>query len=85
MRSKEEIEAKIKELENADLDKMVFDEVEYGKMWLRWVLGKETHKTIQREKCLQMRDEEQIRRLDEMIEDTKKQIAQAKEKGDKAQ
>jgi len=45
MRRKGEIEKKIEELQNADLDKMVLDEVEYGKFWLRWALGLEKHET----------------------------------------
>jgi len=45
LRTEREIENKISELDKADLDKMVFDEVEYGKFWLKWVLGKVKHKT----------------------------------------
>jgi hypothetical protein len=39
LKTEEEILAKIEELENADLDKVPVDEVEYGKYWLGWVLG----------------------------------------------
>lgn len=45
MRSLEEIEKKREELTRADLTKMVMDEVEYGKFWLDWVMGKEEHET----------------------------------------
>ena len=48
-RTEKEIHRKLDELFHADLDKMVFDEVEYGKFWLRWVLGLEEHTTKLRE------------------------------------
>lgn len=46
MRTKKELKGKITELYNADLDRMVTDEVEYGVYWLEWVLGKHEHETI---------------------------------------
>jgi len=45
VRTEEEIAKKIEELKEADFDKMVTDEVEYGKFWLDWVLGKVEHTT----------------------------------------
>jgi hypothetical protein len=48
MRTEAEINTKITELENADLDAMVTDEVEYGLFWLKWVLGQEEHTTKMR-------------------------------------
>ena len=45
MRSEAEIRKKLRELERADLDEMVVDEIEYGKYWLEWVLGKHEHTT----------------------------------------
>ena len=45
MRSEAEIRKKLRELERANLDEMVFDEVEYGKYWLEWVLEKHEHTT----------------------------------------
>ena len=45
LRPIQEILHKIRELSCADLDQMVFEEVEYGKFWLKWVLGEEEHET----------------------------------------
>jgi hypothetical protein len=45
LRTQDEVEKKLRELEQADLDKMLMDEVEWGKFWLNWVLGKEEHQT----------------------------------------
>ena len=49
VRTEKEIHRKLSELMLADCDKMVVDEVEYGKFWLRWVLGLEEHTTKLRE------------------------------------
>jgi hypothetical protein len=50
VRDIDQIQKKIEELKEADLDKMVTDEVEYGKFWLEWVLGKVEHTTIMKKK-----------------------------------
>ncbi len=45
LRTEQELRNKLKELDRADLDQMVFGEVEYGKFWIRWVLGEHEHRT----------------------------------------
>ena len=48
MRTETEIDTKITELKNADLDAMVTDEIEYGIFWLEWVLCQKEHATKMR-------------------------------------
>ncbi len=41
MKTREEIESMLEKLNKAKLEDHVLDEIEYGKFWLKWVLGKE--------------------------------------------